>query len=420
MLVEYLYIYTENDPQFRPVMRVRRFSVACCVFAIVFQSIIWDVRGKGATPRVSTSSSSSSRFNCTVDYTPPPFPTNDDVTKLHPAHVDVVMAMGDSITAGFAARGTLYEARDISWSVGKGKPEQLTLPWLLSQYRGDPSTRSPIQGASVKAVLPKDIAHLPHDDYHPDTDFLNVAESQGAAHRGSMDEQWAFLHTAASTKIDGFDDKWKVLTIWMTANDVCGKCDGPLVDSAYLNAWIGKHDEVLRNVTSTMRKVYVNLVSTLDLSNVHRIQRSKIGCTIEHKYILQECGCIDRGNETELAQLDANVHAMNDALHDLAAKWYNRIAASNRTDVAVVVQTFQEEIGSTLDASFLNPLDCFHPSTEGHELLAVGLWNSMLCTGDRYNRCGEHFDKSLAPVCPNRTSVFYTGPDVKPGPPPLL
>merc|ERR1711871_200551 len=246
-------------------------------------------------------------------------------------------------------------------------------------------------------------------------DHLNVAESEGAVHRGSLDEQWGYLQQSIP-QFSSFNASWKVLTVWMTANDVCGKCDGP-VEADYLDAWASKTNELLHNVSTTMSKVYVNLVSTLDLSNVHRLQQSKIGCKIEHGLILEECGCIDRGNATELAQLDENVHTMNDKLHALASQWHDKLAQQQRTDMAVVVQSFQEGVGKTLDITFLNKLDCFHPSTVGHELLAIGLWNSMLCVDGRQQRCGEHFSKDLAPTCPTNSSVFYTGPDVIPGPP---
>jgi len=50
---------------------------------------------------LATEGGLAGRFNCTVQ-APPPFPTTVD--KLHPAHVSVMMAMGDSITAAFAVR----------------------------------------------------------------------------------------------------------------------------------------------------------------------------------------------------------------------------------------------------------------------------------------------------------------------------
>ena len=71
------------------------------------------------------------KFNCPTYAAPPPPKT---IADLNPAHVGVVMAMGDSITAAFAARSGLKEGRDISWSIGVGEADQLTLPYMLSQY----------------------------------------------------------------------------------------------------------------------------------------------------------------------------------------------------------------------------------------------------------------------------------------------
>ena len=70
---------------------------------------------------------------------------------------------------------------------------------------------------------------------------------------------------------------------------------------------------------------------------------------------------------------------VNSKLHELAAKWYTKLKAEGRTDVAIVVQPFQENLRVPIDLNFLNHLDCFHPSSLGHQSLAVGLWNSMLC-----------------------------------------
>eukprot|EP00040_Diaphanoeca_grandis_P038567 m.256773 g.256773 ORF g.256773 m.256773 type:complete len:372 (+) comp34681_c0_seq1:128-1243(+) len=352
--------------------------------------------------------SSASRFNCTVGTIPPPV---TDIAKLHPGHVRYVMAMGDSITAAFAARATLLEARDASWSIGVGSDDQLTLPHLLEYY-------SPkVEGQSTKAVLPKDIAHMPHNDWHPETDHMNVAESEGAVHRGSMVEQWGFLSSQFS-KYPDFDTEWKVLTVWMFANDVCGECKPNDPSPAYLDAWAAGYEALLTNVSSTMKNVYVNVISTLDLSNIARLQRSKEFCNVEHKYILKECGCIDRGNATELVKLDETVHLFNSRLHNITAEWYTKLRTMGREkDMAVVTQSFQEGIGKNLDISFLNNLDCFHPSTKAHEDLAIGLWNSMLCTDDRKNRCNETFTPNIQPTCPTVDSVFYTGPDVVPNPP---
>jgi hypothetical protein len=61
---------------------------------------------------------------------------------------------------------------------------------------------------------------LPHGDYHPDTDHLNVAESSGAVHRNSMVEQWALLNASAQ-KYPAFDfaESWKVITVCLTRDN---------------------------------------------------------------------------------------------------------------------------------------------------------------------------------------------------------
>ena len=74
-------------------------------------------------------------------------------------------------------------------------------------------------------------------------------------------------------------------------------------------------------------------------------------------------------------------------------------------DVAVVYQPYLEGIGPTLDISFLNTLDCFHPAAKAHEQLAMGLWASMLCK-DRTTACGRKFPEA-APYCTPRNATFY-------------
>jgi len=339
------------------------------------------------------------QLQCTPPSTIPPVPTN--VSDLHPGHVSIVMAFGDSITAAFAARGEVLEDRDISWAIGRGNATQLTMPYILNEYTAAAHGAFPLQGMSNKAVVPRDILHMPHNDYHPATDLLNFAESEGAVHRGSLDEQWGFM----TQHIDEYKDaktRWKVITLWMTANDVCGECDGPID----LRTWTKKTNQFLLNISTTFQNVYVNLMGTLDLSQIARIQRSNVECTVIHKYLLEECGCIDRGNATQLKQLDANVHAMNAVLHNLSATWHAKLAAEGRGDMAVVMQGFLEGHGREFDRDFLSKLDCFHPSASAHQLLGVNLWNSMLC----HDRDNCSFNLNPTVTCPTATSTFYTGP----------
>lgn len=97
-------------------------------------------------------------FNCTVPSTAPPPPKT--IAELHPAHVSLVMAVGDSITAAFAARSGIKEDRDISWSAGTGSATNMTLPWLIDQYHSAAGGSYQLEGASTESVIPKDVTDL--------------------------------------------------------------------------------------------------------------------------------------------------------------------------------------------------------------------------------------------------------------------
>ncbi len=78
------------------------------------------------------------------------------VHRLRPSDVDVVAAMGDSITAAFGAKSRnileiFCEFRGISWSIGGDKTlaDVVTLPNILKEYNAN------VDGFSVKTTPPK-------------------------------------------------------------------------------------------------------------------------------------------------------------------------------------------------------------------------------------------------------------------------
>ena len=122
---------------------------------------------------------------------------------------------------------------------------------------------------------------------------------------------------------------------------------------------------------------------------------------LEYEKVFHECLCIHSGDNTtnfENAKILDTVGArMNEALRDLAEKYdwgsFNRkqfdarssTSASRasglpfeaRQDVAVnVVSAWNRSRIPSLD--FLSELDCFHPSSKTHNLMAHAVWNSML------------------------------------------
>ena len=121
--------------------------------------------------------------------------------------------------------------------------------------------------------------------------------------------------------------------MFVSGASTSGECNGP-VD---LTNYLAKYNELLANITSVFTNTLVNVVTTMDLSNVARVQRANWFCKLEHE-LLHECGCIDKGNDQQLKQLDDNIHAMNNASHIMVQQWQQKMAAQGRTDMAFVVQ----------------------------------------------------------------------------------
>mmetsp|Transcript_22733 Transcript_22733/g.68479 ORF Transcript_22733/g.68479 Transcript_22733/m.68479 type:complete len:161 (+) Transcript_22733:642-1124(+) len=157
--------------------------------------------------------------------------------------------------------------------------------------------------------------------------------------------------------------------------------------------------------------MYINLIGTFPLSNVARVQRASTECSIEHR-IIDECGCIDRGNATELARMDSNTVILNTELANLSKTWSANLRADGRDDVAVVYHDFMAagDIGGELVRDDLSELDCFHPSARAHQALAAGLWDSIVCPGDRADGliCGKKPTiTSAVPECPSAFTTLW-------------
>merc|ERR1712232_790156 len=207
-------------------------------------------------------------------------------------------------------------------------------------------------------------------------------------------------------KYADFDTRWKILTVWMTANDACEACSGPIEGTAKFAKWESELQTFLQNATGSLRNTLISLVSTLNISHVAPLQRNNPQCSFIGNQF-KECPCFSPGTPSTLELLDQNIHTMNKRLHKFAADWRSTLA--KRSDIAIVVQPFLEGFGAGLDKSFFSTLDCFHPSASAHQDLAIGLWNSMLCIKDRNNQCGRTFKPNVKAVCPTVNSVLFSG-----------
>lgn len=191
-------------------------------------------------------------FNCSVPADVPP-PTS--VLNLHPSHVDVVMALGDSISAGFAMRGVfpadLLEYRGDVFSIG-GDAKAYSLYNFIKTYNPD------VVGGAVGTTIP-----LTKGKY------LDAAVSGAKISQvpPQIDYLVATMHDKYS-HVD-FDNSWKLLTLFIGANDACPACTH---QGGNITAQAIAYEENMRNVLTEIRakipRVFVNVITIFNISQV--------------------------------------------------------------------------------------------------------------------------------------------------------
>jgi len=317
------------------------------------------------------------------------------------------MALGDSITAGFGINGIeggLLEVRGHSYAIG-GDTNAVTLANFLKFYSPD------IQGASLGNHLLEYCggnncsALFP---YEPKSDVLNAAVSGAEVdtlYSHELDYLLEQLHK--NSKINMTSD-WKLLTIWIGANDLCGSCGNTSTFDYMLPAdnFESELRRVLEKVRTNIPRTFVNLIETFNISQVYTLGLTAPWCKEIHRIFPSECPCIfHNGTVGNLyrTQVDRMGQEYNMRLQKIAKDY----ASKGYPEFAVVSQPPGRDAAiSKFPASYLSDLDCFHPGLLAHQLFTAGIWNSMLLPAAKK-------PTSMVPgntpiLCPTADTVFYT------------
>eukprot|EP00026_Physarum_polycephalum_P011494 Phypoly_transcript_11724.p1 GENE.Phypoly_transcript_11724~~Phypoly_transcript_11724.p1 ORF type:complete len:362 (-),score=46.64 Phypoly_transcript_11724:105-1031(-) len=307
--------------------------------------------------------------------------------------------MGDSITAGFGIRGAaggLNESRGLSATIG-GDPNAITLFNFLQFYSPD------VQGASLGQHIVEFCggAVCPPFQYRPAQDVLNSAQS-GAMVSDLVTHEldYLLLELRSNPKINMQED-WKLLTLFIGANDLCSSC----TNQSYLQP-----DEFEVHLTKTLEgirknipRVFVQMVEIMNLSQVYDLSLTNAYCKDIHRIIPFECDCIfDPNANTTRALVDIYGQEYNAKTRAVAAQYQ----AMNYPDFTVVSQPMGRNTAiKDLPLTFLSTLDCFHPSLIAHQAMAVGLWNNMLTPAASKK---TSITISDTPMCPTADTLLYT------------
>lgn len=318
-----------------------------------------------------------------------------DISDLRPDDIGLVMALGDSVTAGFGARvfspldaRILQEYRGLSFCMG-GDHRAPTIANFLKHYR--PDIIGPSRGAHLIELCLGGVFCAPDElAYHPHQDVFNAALSGAVSGTLGLESKYllgqVIRHHAANITGD-----WKLLTIFIGSNELChsscvGKEDGQAGTPGDFEQRLVLTIAKLR---SRLPKLLINLLLLPDMSQVYSFARQNtLRCMHALRLLGSICPCAMSRGETGRRAMRRTTAEYNARLRRLAKRLNARATSEAERkrvprDFGVIVSPIlcDTDMQRDMPAHFASRFDCFHPSAAAHRSLALGIWYGMVCGG---------------------------------------
>lgn len=286
----------------------------------------------------------------------------DSVHALTPADIEVVGAIGDSLTSGTGvdactALGLAIEYRGRVFSIG-GDGDVDSNPTLVNMLRRyNPN----VIGFSVGK-----------GGYESKNSRFNVAHPGDNSLDVMFQTQLLVQRMREQLTAEQFQQSWKLVTIFIGNNDVCDFCESKFQGKISPALYRQRMQESLDYLHENLPKTFVNLVTLLDTALVSNLNKGLV-CTTLHFFT---CRC------AAFAKDPAAVERFNDEFQSELYDLVDSGRYDNNNNFTVVIQPFFEETNlptkndGSIDFSYFAP-DCFHFSGKGHAATALALWNSM-------------------------------------------
>ncbi|XP_059972914.1 phospholipase B1, membrane-associated [Mesoplodon densirostris] len=291
------------------------------------------------------------------------------VHTLRPADIQVVAALGDSLTAGNGIGSKPNDLSDVTTqyrglSYSSGGDSYLekvtTLPNILRKFNGN------LTGYAVGTGNASDT-----------NAFLNQAVPGTKAKELASQVQTLIQKMKDDHRVNFYED-WKVITVLIGGSDLCDYC----TDSNLYSA--ANFFDHLRNALDILhREVPRALVNLVDFMSPRIMRHVFLGnpdkCPVQQASILCNCVLTPRESSQELARLEAVTRAYQSSMRELVESG----RYDTREDFSVVLQPFFYNIQLPIladgrpDVSFFAP-DCLHPNQKFHSQLSRALWVNML------------------------------------------
>jgi len=266
-----------------------------------------------------------------------------------------------------------------------------------------------IEGPAIGVSLPLDVVKWQGQlvqPFDPNITHLNAGQSMAKVTDvpAQVDYLIKELKTTYSKKIDFYKD-WKLLTIFIGANDICPSCsryDGdPVKNGDYYESNLRG---IINQVYANIPRVFVNLLPVLPIGQVHDIAMSSLYCIFMwDTFAKNECGCMTDNSTPDTRKImDLTQQEFTKRMYKIAKEWDDK----KLTNFTVKVQPFLSNltIPKEMGLLFLSELDCFHPSTLSNEAFTIGLWNNMLQPPNKKSTTIPVFGLEI--LCPDEDTFF--------------
>ncbi|XP_068532735.1 phospholipase B1, membrane-associated isoform X2 [Anas acuta] len=318
------------------------------------------------------------------------------VHNLRPADIQVIAALGDSLTAGNGAGSNPHDVLDVltqyrglSWSVGGNEniSTVTTLANILREF--NPSLIGYSTGTGRETTE-------------------NAALNQAVAGDKSEDVPAQVRRLVDRMKNDtriNMQTDWKLVTLFIGGNDLCKFCEDPIrysPENYTYNIQIAL-DMLHREVPRT----FVNLVTVLSITSLRELYAEKnVSCPRILMRLLCPCVLKYADNSTEVEQL-VN---FNKRYQERTKELVESGRYDTREDFTVVLQPFLTHVDMPKtqegfpDNSYFAP-DCFHFSQKSHSQAARALWNNMLePVGKKTDN--QQIGNEISLKCPSEAEPF--------------
>jgi len=227
---------------------------------------------------------------------------------------------------------------------------------------------------------------------------LNAGQSGAVVSdiKGQVDYLKNQLLTTYKNTIN-FNEDWKLLTIFIGANNLCVACSDEVRGSP--DNYERDLDDALAYLRLQIPRVFVSIITMFKLSTVYTTFQTSFYCKTTRAVVFNsECLCIAKDyTAAGLQKVDNYAVQYNDIIYRLAEKYQKLNDPSFTVKVQPCTQNFA--IPPSIGTQFLSEFDCFHPSVLADASISVALWNNMLTPQDKKQTTFDPF--TLQFVCPN-------------------